>query len=345
MFYEITDRLVEWRKEHKKIAMATVVKTWGSAPRPLGSKMIVEESGVFEGSVSGGCVETAIIDRAGEVMQTAKPVYLTYGVSRDDAWSVGLSCGGTLDVLLEPVLAEDPVFTALLGCLHEKRRAVLITAVQHEGEECGIHRLLLTADEATGALPQAVHSLLSDQREELLQTRTPEWRELSGNNLFIEPVLPPPRLIVVGGVHVAIPLTQMAPELGFEVVLVDPRESFASPERFPHLRNIVHVWPDEALHNLRPDANSFVVILSHDAKLDDPAIIASVEHGAAYIGVLGSRRTHARRVERLRQAGLTEEQISGLHAPVGLDIAARTPAEVAVSILAEITAVMRGGDE
>ncbi len=343
MFYEIYNRFAEWHQSGRSLAMATVVKTWGSAPRPQGSKMIVDDAGVFDGSVSGGCVETAIIDRAGKVLQTGKPVYLTFGVSRDEAWSVGLSCGGTLDVLLEPVPADDPVFTALLRLVQEKKRGVLLTSVHHEGEDCTLDRLLLSEEGIVGSPAETLAEYAHSHGDDLLQRRNPEWRELGGKNLFIEPVLPPPRLIVVGGVHVAIPLTQMAPGLGFEVILVDPRESFASRERFPHLDAIIHQWPDEALRTLQPDANTFVVILSHDAKLDDPAILTAVEHGAAYIGVLGSKRTHAKRVERLQQSGLSEAQIASLHAPVGLDIAARTPAEVAVSILAQITAVMRGG--
>jgi len=307
----MTKLALAWLAEGRAVALATVVETWGSAPRGVGSQMVVDGGGAMMGSVSGGCVEGAVLLEAVEILQTGQPRLLTYGVSDDDAFAAGLACGGTIRVLVQPA-----------------DRAVLTALSQAQGPVALITNLAdFTTTLAGPDDPQVVARLIADQSG------------IDGDR-FIAVHNPALRLVVVGAVHIAQALIPMARLCGYDTVLIDPRQSFAAAARFPGLV-IVEDWPDEALAALKPDARTAVVTLTHDAKLDDPALAFALRSQAFYVGCLGSRRTHAKRLERLTAQGFTSDDLQRLYAPVGLNIGAKSPAEIALSVLAQITAVLR----
>ncbi len=318
----IPEIALDWHRQGRGAALATVVQTWGSAPRPAGSQLVVSGAGEIMGSVSGGCVEGAVVAEALEALADGQPRLLTYGVSDEDAFAVGLACGGTIRVLVEPVGQGLP--EPVLAGLVEARAAGRPVAYAVNPE--GWARALL----GPGQDPAVDARFRSDR----------SGVEEDGRLIAIHnPAL---RMIVVGAVHVAQPLVAMARLCGYDPVLIDPRSSFGSAERFPGVA-IRDDWPDEAMAALAPDARTAVVTLTHDPKLDDPAIRAALGFPCFYLGCLGSPRTHAKRLERLRAAGVPEAGIARIHAPVGLDIGARSPAEIAVSIMAEVTQVLRRG--
>lgn len=328
---EAHDRIPEtalaWHRAGRGAALATVVETWGSAPRRVGSQLAVSGAGEMAGSVSGGCVEGAVVAEALEALKDGTPRLLTYGVSDENAFAAGLACGGTLKVLLEPV-GEGPsaLPEGLLDRLVQARAAP--RPVAYEVRPDGwVRRLLVPGDD-----PAADLRFRADR----------SGAEEDGRFLGIHN--PPLRLIVVGAVHIAQPLLAMARLAGLAPTLVDPRAAFASAARFPG-ETILQDWPDEALAGLALDARTAVVTLTHDPKLDDPAIRVALRSPVFYLGCLGSKKTHARRVERLAAEGFTPQEIARIHAPVGLSIGAATPAEIAVSILAQVVQVLRQGAE
>lgn len=321
----IPEAALDWHRAGRGAALATVVETWGSAPRQAGSQLAISGAGEILGSVSGGCVEGAVVTEALEALQDGTPRLLTFGVSDETAFAVGLACGGTIRVLVEPVddrpTALSPGLLADLVAARAARRAVAL-----EVRPGGWSRRLLSPgmDAAAEARFRADRSGMEE-----------DGRFLAIHN-------PPLRMIVVGAVHIAQPLLSMARLCGYDPVLIDPREAFGSSARFPG-ETILSDWPDEALASLAPDARTAVVTLTHDPKLDDPAIRAALASPCFYLGCLGSKKTHARRLERLAAAGVPPEAVARIHAPVGLDIGAKSPAEIAVSILAQITQVLRQG--
>ena len=284
-----------WKGE--PMAIATVVSTWGSAPRPKGSHMLVHADGRFEGSVSGGCVESDILATAAEVIAGAPFQVRNYGVADAAAWEVGLPCGGEIAVMVQPVSAEgfDPE-------LFDR-----IADARDQGDA-----LTVTTDLKTG------HSAA---------------RPLETGEVFVNRYDPPRRLLIVGAVQIAQALAGLARELGIETVVIDPRARFLTEERFPGV-TLDDRWPDEAIAALRPGPSTAVVTLSHDIKIDDPALIAALASDAAYVGALGSRKSHAARRERLASEGVTAENIDRIDAPVGLDIGAIGPSEIALSVAA-----------
>jgi xanthine dehydrogenase accessory factor len=286
-----------------KLALATVVSTWGSAPRPRGSHMLVHADGRFEGSVSGGCVEGDILDTAAQVIAGAPFAVKTYGVEDASAWEVGLPCGGEISVLVQPVSAEgfDPE-------LFDR-----ITEARDDGRA-----LSVTTD---------------------LDTGQSSLRPAEGG-AFVNRYDPPRRLIIVGAVQIAQALVGLAATLGIETIVVDPRGRFLTEERFPGT-TLDDRWPDEAIAAYKPGPSTAVVTLSHDTKIDDPALIAALQSDAAYVGALGSRRSHAARRERLAEAGLTAAQIKRIDAPVGIDIGAIGPSEIALSVAAAMIGAFR----
>ncbi|WP_171129230.1 MULTISPECIES: XdhC family protein [unclassified Ruegeria] len=309
---------LKWYRDGTGAALATVVETWGSAPRRVGSQLVIGGDGRIEGSVSGGCVEGAVIVEALEAIEEGDASLLEFGVSDEDAFAVGLACGGTIRVLVEPVGKVLP--EAMLAELVQARarREPLVYEVNVETG----HR----------ALRRNAHA----DRVRMDRSGFDE-----DGQTFVAVHNPPLRLIVVGAVHIAQALVPMARIAGYDPAIVDPREAFASDERFPG-ETILTDWPDEAVMKLGLDSRTAIVLLTHDPKLDDPALEAALSAGVFYIGALGSTRTHAKRVDRLTQAGFTQEQIARIHGPVGLDIGAASPAEIAVAILAQMTAVLRG---
>ncbi len=320
-----------WREEGESVALATVVSTWGSGPRGPGAKMALTPSARIAGSVSGGCVETSVVEEGRQALQTGDSKLLRYGVSDETAWEVGLSCGGTIEVFVEPL--TDETYAPLRRALKEKRG--IARAIVVEGEQIGRSAFI---EQGVGV----PHDELSKVAQSALEAGRPERLTVGERDVFIDVELPPPRLIVVGGVHIARALTAMASTLGFETVVVDPRGVFGSRERFPHVDELRDEWPDEALEQLGITRSTAVAALSHDPKIDDPALLVALRSPAFFVGALGSRRTHEKRRKRLVEKGMTEGELSRLHAPIGLPIGSRTPEEIALSILGQIVATKNG---
>jgi xanthine dehydrogenase accessory factor len=323
-----------WHEQGRRVALATVIQTWGSAPRPVGSQLLIDADSNFLGSVSGGCVEGAVIAEAPEVLASAKPKTLEFGVEDSAAWKVGLTCGGTIRIFLEPLaidrIERDDVLCQLAEDISSRRKVALITNLTS-----GARRMAHTPEDLGAELAPALADAFRRGKSAVV--------EKNGGEIFIKMFNPTPRLIVIGAVHIAQPLVRMADALGFEVVIVDPRQAFATEERFRDTK-IMQDWPDEALPAIGLDDSTAVVVLSHDKKIDDPALIAALRSDAFYVGALGSKKTHAKRVERLLEAGVPDAEFKRIHAPIGLDIGALDAAEIALSIMAEITATQRGKD-
>ncbi|MEP1494157.1 XdhC family protein [Pseudophaeobacter sp.] len=309
---------LDWHQAGRGAALATVVQTWGSAPRRVGAQLVVSGDGRLEGSVSGGCVEGAVVMEAQEALADGKHRVLEYGVSDGDAFAVGLACGGTIRILVEPVGGSMPV--DLLADL---------VAAQKARDQVAYEVNLTTG---IGAVLREAYP----ERMRLDRSGVEEDGET-----FVAVHNPPLKLIVVGAVHIAQALVPMAQLAGYDPAVIDPRAAFASPDRFPGV-TLLEDWPDEAVAALGLDARTALVLLTHDPKLDDPALEAGLRQKCFYIGALGSKRTHAKRVERMLAAGFGAQEIDRIHGPVGLDIGAAGPAEIAVAILAEMTAVLRG---
>ena len=319
----IPEAALAWHRAGQGAALATVIETWGSAPRQPGSQLAISGGGEMVGSVSGGCVEGAVVTEALDALADRRARTLTFGVSDETAFAAGLACGGTIRVLVEPVGdGPEALPEALLAGLVAARAAPRAVALVTQTD--GWHRLLVAA----GADPAVDARLRSDRSG------------VEDDGRFIAVHNPPLRLIVVGAVHIAQPLLTIARACGFACTLIDPRGAFGSKARFPN-ETILDDWPDEALTALAPDARTAIVTLTHDPKLDDPAIRTALRSGAFYLGCLGSKKTHAKRVDRLTAEGFAPDAIARIHAPVGLDIGARTPAEIAVSVMAQIIACLR----
>ncbi|MBV1834814.1 XdhC family protein [Novacetimonas pomaceti] len=343
------DLAIAWARAGQAAALACVTSTWGSSPRPAGSMMAVSATGRIEGSVSGGCVEGAVIAEAGEVMQDGRPRSLSYGVSSEDAWSVGLACGGLLDVYVESISTpERPTGTLELAllerllALRQARQPVLLATRLSDGRH-----IVLTCGErglqAPDVLPEDsghVASLSESARQAFHTGRSLRHIDTQAEEWFLHLIPMQPRLMIVGAVHIAQVLAPMAQTAGFAVTVIDPRTQLATADRFPGI-TLDTQWPDEALDSLHIDNQTAIVTLTHDAKLDDPTLRHALRGPAFYIGALGSRKTQASRLTRLREDGFSDEQTRRIHGPVGLAIGAVGAAEIALSILAEIVAVRR----
>lgn len=318
----IPELALEWAREGKKVALATVVKTWGSAPRPVGSQLVVDGDMAFQGSVSGGCVESAVIFEAIDAMKDGTCRILSFGVSDESAFEVGLACGGEIEVMVEPLgVGQGPSLDDLQALVAARADR---SPVVWEVNTATWARRMLSRDPSDAVLEE--------------QFRTD--RSARDGDVFRAVHNPPLRLVVVGAVHIAQPLVQMARMTGYDVALIDPREGFASEARFP-AETFLQGWPDEALTTFGLDARTAVVTLSHDPKIDTPALETALASEAFYIGALGSKRTHAKRVAALQAQGLKDTVIARIDGPVGSDIGAMSPSEIAVSIMAEMTERLR----
>ncbi len=314
---DIAADLRRWHERGERVALATVVSARRSAPRPLGSTLAVSESGELAGSVSGGCVEGDVYGEACEVLAGLEPRLLAYGIADELAFSVGLPCGGDIEVF---VGREDPAISArLLEAVERSERATHAIAIR--GARIGEQALLVEGGETIG---------------------DPSLADLPEDELFVQRYGPPPRLVVVGAVDTAEALCATAKLIGWRTAVVDARGKFATTERLPSADEIVLEWPEEAFAQLRLDQDDAVVVLTHDEKFDVPALGAALVSEAFYVGALGSRRTQAKRLEKLRERGIDGAALERISGPCGLDIGADTPAETALSIMAEIMAV-RGG--
>ena len=306
MDFKIFDEASNWENTGTEMALAIVLKTWGSSPRQPGSMMLIREDGHLVGSVSGGCVEGAVIVGSRQIMKENKTEVMEFGVADEDAWSVGLSCGGKISVFVCPRnRIEEGLFQKLCNVKNSRESIIL---------EC---------DTQKGRI-----SIINDKATET-------------ENVFNIKVTAKPRLLIVGAVHISQHLIPMAKEAGFDVLLIDPRSHFGTSERFPEVE-VSNDWPDEALKKIKLSDKDCLVTLTHDPKIDDPALQIALASPLFSICCLGSKRTHAARKNRLLNSGITEQQFDRIHGPAGLDINAKTPAEIAVSILAELIKDWRG---
>jgi len=350
---ELLPTLDAWRRDGVGIGRAVVVRTFGSAPRPEGAVLLRADDGRIAGSVSGGCVEGAAAEEIERARRDGNARVIRYGISDEEAWDVGLACGGTIDVLIEPSVPE-----AVAGAAAERGRAIA-TLLPRDAPpaEFGLHQ------PGDGSPPEAeitidadgsLHGSLGDRdadaalaaaAADALLRGTSRTVEIAGRSVFIEAFPVRPRLVVVGAVEVARSLVRFARELGFETIVVDGRESFATPERFPpdQVDRLIVGWPDEVAEEIGLGPDDSVAVLTHDVKFDEPAIVEALRRRCRYVGAVGSRKTQGDRRERLRTAGVGEDELARLRGPVGLDLGGRAPAETALAIIAEVVASRYGG--
>jgi len=357
---ELLDTLAGWEAgglDPARVGRAVVVRTFGSAPRPEGAVLLYATDGRIAGSVSGGCVEGAAAEEIDHARLTGHARVIRYGISDEQAWDVGLACGGTIDVLVEPVTPSIVVSAARGSMGAGGHGSAVVTPLPADSPpgEFGPHQpgegsppaaeLVVTDDgRLTGTLGSpALDVALVDAATAALRRGLSRTVELGGLSLFIEVFPVRPRLVVVGGVEVARSLVRLAAELGFETVIVDGRAAFATAERFPDVDRLIIGWPDEVAEEIGLGPNDAVAVLSHDVKFDEPAIVEALRRGCRYVGAVGSRKTQADRRARLLEAGVSELDLARLRGPVGLDLGGRAPAETALAILAEIVAERHGG--
>jgi xanthine dehydrogenase accessory factor len=350
---ELIDTLHAWQEEGQAVGRAVVVRTFGSAPRPEGAVLLGAADGRLAGSVSGGCVEGAAYEQIERARADGHARVIRYGISDEQAWDVGLACGGTIDVLVEPAVPAAVVAAAS----DEDRGSAVLTELPadappptfgpHEpgGGGAPTTPLVLAEDgrlDGTTGDP-GLDAELIRAASDALARGTSLTVAVGDRQWFVEAFPLRPRLVVVGAVQVAIPLVRMAREVGFETVVVDGRAAFATAERFPDVDRLVVGWPDEIADMIGLGPADSVAVLSHDVKFDEPAIIEALRRGCRYVGAVGSRKTQADRRSRLLAAGISRSELARLHGPIGLDLGGRTPPETALAILAEIVAARHGG--
>jgi len=349
--------LTRWWRAGEPVGMATVVATWRSAPRPPGATMLVGPDGTAVGSVSGGCVEGAVYDLAKEVADTGTPVAQRYGVSDEDAFSVGLTCGGIIDVFVERVdRATFPELGDVAAAIADKKPVAVVTCVGGDPATRLGRRLIVWPDRTDGTLGSArldaaaaddSRGLLATGRSGTLRYGREGQRRGDELTLFVASHAPPPRMIVFGAIDFAAAVARIGAFLGYHVTVCDARPVFATKRRFPEADDVVVDWPHRYLRAEaeagRVDGRTVLCVLTHDPKFDAPLLEVALRLDVAYVGAMGSRRTHDDRLARLREAGLTEAELTRLSSPVGLDLGARTPEETAVSIAAEIIATRWDG--
>ncbi|TNH30247.1 XshC-Cox1 family protein [Micromonospora orduensis] len=363
---DVFDEMHRRCRAGEPVALATVVATWRSAPQPPGAAMLVAADGTVTGSVSGGCVEADLYERARRVLDTGAPEMTRYGVSDDDAYAVGLTCGGVLDVFVERI---DPGHRAELETVDAARRAgqpaAVITCVAADAGEGAApadparrlgRRLALTADQVTGSLGDDrlddaattdARGLLAAGHSGLLRYGYHGQRRGLGLSLFVTVYATPPRMIVFGAIDFAAAVARIGAFLGYRVTVCDARPVFATARRFPEAHEVVARWPHRYLRTEldagRVDGRTAVCVLTHDPRFDVPLLELALRHRLAYVGAMGSRRTHDERHKLLREAGLSTAQLARLASPIGLDLGGRTPEETAVSVAAQIVAARWGG--
>ena len=318
----------QWVEKGRRVALATVISTWGSSPRPVGSQLVVSDAEDFAGSVSGGCIESTILTEAQFIIRDNSPKRLSVGIDDKQAWDYGLGCGGFIDIYVDPVASWEPVLATLTDLADRQQSFCLITNLSDSSKALycpGLPEVSFGLDDALqSAAGHAIESGFS------------RLEQRADDAFFLHVFTPPTQIIVGGAVHIAQPLVVMAQVMGYPCAIIDPRTAFATEQRFPGVDLIVE-HPKTALNKIDWQKVSAVVALSHSPQFDDPLLIHAIEAGVDYIGALGSKKTHADRIDRLRNVGLSNDRLERIHGPVGLDIGSRTPAEIALSILAEIT--------
>lgn len=344
---DVLPEIMRWWRSGHRFGLATVVATWSSAPRPPGAAMAVRGDEVV-GSVSGGCVEGAVFELAAEA---DSPVLQRYGVSDDDAFAVGLTCGGIIDILVEPVSSESyPELGEIAKSVEEHEPVAVATIVAGPGQ-IGARRVIwLARTSGSLGLERLDEAVDDDARGMLAQGLTgirhygaQGERRLDDLSVFVQSFAPPPRMLVFGAIDFAAAVARVGKFLGYHVIVCDARPVFATAKRFPDADEVVVKWPHDYLSSVRVDERTVICVLTHDPKFDVPLLEVALRTPAGYVGAMGSRRTHDDRLTRLREAGLTEEELARLRSPIGLDLGARTPEETAVSIAAELIQLRWGG--
>jgi xanthine dehydrogenase accessory factor len=327
---DIIPTLREWQRKGKRYALATLIKVDRSAPKPPGAAMAVCEDGTVAGSVSGGCVESALHEQAAEVIDSGVPRTVSYGLSDAEGWNVGLACGGQLHLFVDrPALPGS-----FLDDVEANRPVALTTKVSGDG--AGRRMAVHPDDQSLTADPVGADAQI------LLARRASELRSYPEGEFFIQTFAPPPAMYVFGAADFSAAMARMGKFLGYHVTVIDPREVFATRERFPDADQVVVDWPDRFLEKAHIDSGTAVIVMTHDPKFDIPALACAVTTGAGYIGAMGARRTNEERFRKLREAGCTEDQLARIHAPIGLDIGGKSPEETAVAIAAQIIAMRSG---
>ncbi|MET9657785.1 XdhC family protein [Streptomyces sp. NPDC006510] len=350
---DIAEELDQWFEEGRDFAVATVVAVSGSAPRGPGAALAVDRDGTAIGSVSGGCVEGAVYDLCVQALQDGRTVRERFGYDDEDAFAVGLTCGGVIEVLVAPVRTDAPVFRAAVSAAGRGEAASLARVVRGPVELLGrallVHRdgsyegSLDGQPELDGTAVAGARAMLDTGRTGTVEIAEDGSHCPGGVTLFVESRVPPPRLIVFGAVDFATALVRAGKFLGYHVTVCDARPVFATRIRFPEADDLVVDWPHRYLRRTATDERTVLCVLTHDAKFDVPLLETALRLPVAFVGAMGSRRTHDDRNRRLREVGVTESELARLHSPIGLDLGARTPEETALSIAAEIVAARRGG--
>ncbi|QHC32668.1 XdhC family protein [Streptomyces sp. HF10] len=357
---DIAEGLSAWSASGKRFAVATVVRTWRSAPRQAGSSLAVAEDGEVIGSVSGGCVEGAVYELASEVLESGEPALVTYGVSDDDALAVGLTCGGIIEILVRPAGAgRFPGLPGVLEAMGAGRPVAVVSPLPDEGggaepdpTAAPAGQLIVTPSGGRGTLGDArldasvverAQGLLAQGSTGVVRVGRAGEERRDGVAVFVESFAPPPRMLVFGAIDFASAVARIGKFLGYHVTVCDARPVFATRRRFPDADELVVEWPHRYLESTEVDENTVICVLTHDPKFDVPLLRRALRTPARYIGAMGSRRTHEDRLRRLREEGMSEAELSRLAAPIGLDLGARTPEETAVAIMAEVIALRWGG--
>ena len=337
---DILADLIRWKEEGKSIALATVIETWGSAPRKAGSKMGLTLDAKITGSVSGGCVENAVVEAGMQVLKTNQPRLLQFGVSDETAGGVGLAGGGSIDIFVKPL--KEAIFESMNLILADDRQAVWATVIQ--GDESIIGREMILDDDGkiTGSIGNEWDEKVFPLMQNALKQGTSHRVVLdNAAEIFLEAIRPPLTLVIVGGAHISVALASMAKTLGYRTVVMDPRKVWGNQERFPNVDELIQSWIPEAFDQVEITSSTAIATLTHDPKLDDPALKIALDSPAFYVGALGSKQTNAKRHERLLKDGMHESQLSRLHAPIGLKIGAQSPEEIALAIMAEVVEAHR----
>lgn len=337
---DIFPQLKEWTKAGKKFALATVVDTWRSAPRTVGSAMAISEDMEIIGSVSGGCVEGAVVKEALKIIEHGQPQLLKFGVSNEDAWTVGLSCGGKIKVFVERFLSandhpqEQAIWQHLQNALDNNQASVLISDMRGTQSR---HLWVDAQNQVTGDWGNEEILALAQKARRNHQS---EIVELEQHQVFVQDFPQKNRMIIIGSAHISLDLIDLANTFNFETIVIDPRRIFTEETRYLSKPTALHqTWPEEVLPDLPLDKDTYAVLLTHDPKIDDQALHILLKSEVAYIGALGSKKTHQKRSQRLLEAGFKEEEIAQIYAPVGVSIQAKTPQEIALSVLAQVIQV------
>jgi xanthine dehydrogenase accessory factor len=349
--HDVINDVERWAAAGERFALATVVGTWRSAPRQPGAAMAMAGDGEPVGSVSGGCVEGAVYELSQEVLATGEPVFQRYGVSDDDAFAVGLTCGGIIDIFVEAVdAATFPEVLSVASSVRDHEPVAVATVIDGPGN-IGAH-LVVWNDRSIGGLGSArldaavaddVRGMLDHGATGVLRIGPDGERRQDELSVFVQSFAPAPQMLVFGAIDFAAAVARVGKFLGYRVTVCDARGVFATRKRFPDADEVVVEWPHRFLENAQVDARTVICVLTHDPKFDVPLLEAALKTDAAYIGAMGSRRTHDDRLARLRDEGVSEASLARIASPIGLDIGARTPEETAVSIAAEIVALRWGG--